>query len=178
MLLGSSSNKAGKDDALKRTLQVSNLSPLLTVEQLKQLFSFCGTVVECTITDSKHFAYIEYSKPEEATAALALNNMDVGGRPLNVEMAKTLPQKSALLHSSLASSSLPMMMQQAVAMQQMQFQQALLMQQTLTAQQAANRAASMKSATELAAARAAEISKKLKADGLVGDEMQTKDKSR
>ncbi|KAK6255234.1 hypothetical protein SCA6_016539 [Theobroma cacao] len=171
-----SPDKAGKADALKKTLQVSNLSPLLTAEQLKQLFSFCGTVVECTITDSKHFAYIEYSKPEEATAALALNNMDIGGRPLNVEMAKSLPQKPAV--SSLASSSLPMMMQQAVAMQQMQFQQALLMQQTLTAQQAANRAASMKSATELAAARAAEISKKLKADGLVTEEKETKSKSR
>ncbi|XWS13361.1 hypothetical protein CRYUN_Cryun36dG0031000 [Craigia yunnanensis] len=171
-----SPDKAGKADALKKTLQVSNLSPLLTEEQLKQLFSFCGTVVECTITDSKHFAYIEYSKPEEAMAALALNNMDIGGRPLNVEMAKTLPKKPAI--SSLTSSSLPMMMQQAVAMQQMQFQQALLMQQTLTAQQAANRAASMKSATELAAARAAEISKKLKADGHVTEEKETNSKSR
>lgn len=150
------------------------------MEQLKQLFSFCGTVVDCTITDSKHFAYIEYSKPEEATAALALNNLDVGGRPLNVEMAKSLPQKPALLNSQLAPSSLPMMMQQAVAMQQMQFQQALLMQQTMTAQQAANRAATMKSATELAAARAAEISRKLKADGVVSesDEKETKEKSR
>lgn len=148
------------------------------MEQLKQLFSFCGTVVECTITDSKHFAYIEYSKPEEATAALALNNMDVGGRPLNVEMAKSLPQKPTIINSQLASSSLPMVMQQAVAMQQMQFQQALIMQQNMTAQQAANRAATMKSATELAAARAAEISKKLKADGLVTEEPETKQKSR
>lgn len=146
------------------------------MEQLKQLFSFCGTVVECTITDSKHFAYIEYSKPEEATAALALNNMDVGGRPMNVEMAKSLPQKPAI--NSQLSTSLPMVMQQAVAMQQMQFQQALLMQQTMTAQQAANRAATMKSATELAAARAAEISKKLKADGFVTEETETKPKSR
>ncbi|KAK9933071.1 hypothetical protein M0R45_020284 [Rubus argutus] len=172
-----SPDKAGKADVLKRTLQVSNLSPLLTVEQLKQLFSFCGTVVECTITDSKHFAYIEYSKPEEATAALALNNMDVGGRPLNVEMAKSLPQKPAM-NSQLGSSSLPMVMQQAVAMQQMQFQQALLMQQTMTAQQAANRAATMKTATELAAARALEISKKLKADGVEIEENETKEKSR
>lgn len=148
------------------------------MEQLKQLFSFCGTVVECTITDSKHFAYIEYSKPEEATAALALNNMDVGGRPLNVEMAKSLPPKPAAVNPSLGSSSLPMMMQQAVAMQQMQFQQALLMQQTMTAQQAANRAATMKSATELAAARAAEISKKLKVDGIGIEETETKEKSR
>lgn len=176
-LLGSP-DKAGTADALKKTLQVSNLSPLLTVEQLKQLFSFCGTVVECTITDSKHFAYIEYSKSEEATAALALNNMDVGGRPLNVEMAKSLPPKPSLVNSTMTGSSLPMMMQQAVAMQQMQFQQALLMQQTLTAQQAANRAASMKSATELAAARAAEISKKLKADGLVDEEKETQQNPR
>ncbi|KAJ8774341.1 hypothetical protein K2173_011590 [Erythroxylum novogranatense] len=172
-----SPDKSGKEDQLKKTLQVSNLSPLLTAEQLKQLFSFCGTVVGCTITDSKHFAYIEYSKPEEATAALALNNMDVGGRPLNVEMAKSLPQKP-LSSASLASSSLPLM-QQAVAMQQMQFQQALIMQQTMNQQQAANRAASMKSATELAAARAAEISQKLKADGLVVvDEVEKKEKSR
>ncbi|ESW25609.1 hypothetical protein PHAVU_003G050400 [Phaseolus vulgaris] len=173
-----SPEKSSKDDALKKTLQVSNLSPLLTVEQLKQLFAFCGTVVDCTITDSKHFAYIEYSKPEEATAALALNNMDVGGRPLNVEMAKSLPQKPSVVNSSLASSSLPLMMQQAVAMQQMQFQQALRMQQTMTAQQAANRAATMKSATELAAARAAEISKKLNPDGLESEEKETKQKSR
>ncbi|KAK6161703.1 hypothetical protein DH2020_005084 [Rehmannia glutinosa] len=173
---GSADNER-KADSLKKTVQVSNLSPLLTVDQLKQLFAFCGTVVECTITDSKHFAYIEYSKPEEATSALALNNMDVGGRPLNVEMAKSLPPKP-ILNSALGSSSLPMVMQQAVAMQQMQFQQALLMQQTLTAQQAANRAATMKSATELAAARAAEITKKMQADGLVIEEKESDKKSR
>ncbi|KAK6914336.1 RNA recognition motif domain [Dillenia turbinata] len=171
-----SPDKAGRSDALKRMLQVSNLSPLLTVDQLKQLFGFCGTVVECTITDSKHFAYIEYSKPEEATAALALNNIDVGGRPLNVEMAKSLPQKP-VLNSSLVSSSLPLVMQQAAAMQQ-QYHQALMMQQALTAQQAANRAANMKSATELASARAAEISKKLKADGVGNEDKDADKKSR
>ncbi|XP_043719081.1 serine/arginine repetitive matrix protein 2-like isoform X2 [Telopea speciosissima] len=70
------------------------------------------------------------------------------------------------------------MMQQAVALQQMQFQQSLLVQQaTINSQQAANRAA-MKSATETAAARAAEISKKLKADGLGVEEKEPKQKSR
>ncbi|XP_042503513.1 uncharacterized protein LOC122080749 [Macadamia integrifolia] len=173
-----SSGSPEKVDVLKRTLQVSNLSPLLTVEQLKQLFSFCGTVVECSITDSKHFAYIEYSKPEEATAALALNNWDVGGRPLNVEMAKTLPPKPSVLNSNLNQSSVTVMMQQAVALQQMQFQQSLLVQQAaINSQQAANRAA-MKSATEIAAARAAEISKKLKIDGLGIEDKETKRKSR
>nr|GMD63066.1 serine/arginine repetitive matrix protein 2 [Ipomoea batatas] len=174
----SSAEKETKANSLKKTVQVSNLSPLLTVDQLKQLFGFSGTIVECSITDSKHFAYIEYSKPEEATAALALNNMEVGGRPLNVEMAKQLPPKPAILNSSTTSSSLPLMMQQAVAMQQMQFQQALLMQQAYTAQQAASRAATMKTATELAAARAAEISKKLKADGLVTESKEEDEKSK
>lgn len=168
-----SSDEASKSDALKKTIQVSNLSPLLTVDHLKQLFGYCGTVVDCTITESKHFAYIEYTKAEEATAALALNNMDVGGRPLNVEMAKSLPSKSAM-----GNSSLPLVMQQAVAMQQMQFQQALMMQQAMASQQAAARAATMKSATEMASARAAEISKMLKAEGLVSDDKEVKRKSR
>ncbi|XP_068331416.1 uncharacterized protein [Pyrus communis] len=171
-------DKAGKADVLEKTLQVSNLSLLLIVEQLKELFSYCGTVVQCIITDSKHFVYIEYSKAEKAIAALQLNNMDVGGRPMNVEMAKSLPQQPAAMNSSMASSSLPMVMQQAVAMQQMQFQQALLMQQTMTAQQAANRVATMKTATELAAAKAAEISKKLNADEVEIEKKQTKEKSR
>ncbi|KAF2541747.1 hypothetical protein F2Q68_00031776 [Brassica cretica] len=162
--------------ALKKYLQVGNLSPQLTTEQLKQHFSFCGTVVDCSITDSKLLAYIEYSKPEEATAALALNNMEVCGRALNVEIAKSLPQKPSLDNSS--SSSLPMMMQQAVAIQQMQFQQAILMQQAMATQQAANKAATMKSATELAAARAAEISRKLNPNGVGNDEKEADQKPR
>lgn len=175
-IFAGSVDKDGKADSLKKTVQVSNLSPLITVDQLKQLFAFCGTVVECSITDSKHFAYIEYSKPDEATAALSLNNLDVGGRPLNVEMAKSLPAKPA--NPPLGSSSLPMVMQQAVAMQQMQFQQSLLMQQSMAAQQAANRAATMKSATDLAAARAAEISRSLKIDGSGDEDKETQTKSR
>ncbi|KAG6536629.1 splicing regulatory glutamine/lysine-rich protein 1-like [Zingiber officinale] len=164
-----SPDEATKAAILKKTIQISNLSPLLTADHLRQLFGYCGTVVNCNITESKHFAYIEYSKAEEATAAVALNNMEVGGRRLNVEMAKSLPSKS-----SLANSSLPSVMQQAVAMQQMQFQQALMMQQAMATQQAAARAATMKSATEMASARAAEISKKLKEEGLVSDDQEVR----
>ncbi|VAH57115.1 unnamed protein product [Triticum turgidum subsp. durum] len=162
--------EAEKAEALKKIVQISNLSPILTVETIKQLFGYCGKVVDCTITDSKHIAYVEYSKPEEATAALALSNVDVGGRPLNVEMAKSLPQKT-----SIANSNLPMMMQQAVQMQQMQFQQSLMMQTSIAAQQAAVRAATMKNATDAAAARAAEISRKLKAEGFGGESAEEKD---
>ncbi|KAI5055516.1 hypothetical protein GOP47_0029037 [Adiantum capillus-veneris] len=144
-------------ELLSKTLQVSNLSSMLNVDQLKKLFSFCGTVTDCKIDDSKQLAYVEYANPEEAKAALALNNMGVGGRPLNVEMAKSLPSKK----SANAANGLPVMMQQAVAIQQFQFQQALLMQQAVASQQAALQAATAKTASETAAARAAEISRSL-----------------
>eukprot|EP00249_Psilotum_nudum_P018260 c26719_g1_i1 orf=801-2285(+) len=157
-------------DTLSRTLQVSNLSPLLTAEQLRQLFSYCGSVTDCRIADSKQLAYVEYAKPTEAKAALDLNNIEVGGRPLNVEMAKSLPAKKLSISTTPANSSqpppLPVIMQQAVAMQQLQFQQALLMQQAVATQQiAAARQASVKTAAEMAAVRAAEISKSLKGEG-------------
>lgn len=113
---------------------------------------------ECKIDDSKQLAYIEYTKPEEAKAALALNNMAVGGRHINVEMAKSLPKKPT---SATNANGLPVMMQQAVAIQQFQFQQALLVQQAVASQHAALQAATAKTAQETAAARAAEISKSL-----------------
>ncbi|GLJ40713.1 hypothetical protein SUGI_0841240 [Cryptomeria japonica] len=160
-----SSKETDNHDVLSRTVQVSNFSPLLTSEQLRQLFSYCGTVIDFRMVDSKQLLYVEYPKPEEAKAALSLNNMEVGGRPLNVEMAKSVPAKNNASSSSSQSTALPMMMQQAVAMQQLQFQQALMMQQAMASQQAASRAATLKSAAEAAAVRAAEISKTLKGDG-------------
>ncbi|MCO5580921.1 hypothetical protein L7F22_034794 [Adiantum nelumboides] len=155
-------------ELLARTLQVSNLSSMLNADQLKKLFSFCGTVTDCKIDDSKQLAYVEYANPEEAKAALALNNMGVGGRHLNVEMAKSLPSKK----SSNATNGLPVMMQQAVAIQQFQFQQALLMQQAVASQQAALQAATAKTASETAAARAAEISRSLNITGVEQEEVQ------
>ncbi|KAH7285556.1 hypothetical protein KP509_33G033500 [Ceratopteris richardii] len=158
-----SASKDSKEDEekqkelLTRTLQVTNLSPILNVDQVQKLFSFCGTVTECKIDASKQLAYVQYSKPEEAKAALALNNMGVGGRPINVEMARSLPSQKA----AAVANGLPVMMQQAVAIQQFQFQQALLMQQAVASQQAALQAATAKTASEMAAARAAEISKSL-----------------
>lgn len=154
----SKEDEAKQKEILAKTLQVSNLSSVLSADQLQKLFSFCGTVSECKIDDSKQLAYIEYTKPEEAKAALALNNMAVGGRHINVEMAKSLPKKPT---SATNANGLPVMMQQAVAIQQFQFQQALLVQQAVASQHAALQAATAKTAQETAAARAAEISKSL-----------------
>ncbi|KAH9318238.1 hypothetical protein KI387_020007 [Taxus chinensis] len=181
---GGSPSQKGQDygDVISRTVEVSNLGPLLTSEQLRELFRYCGTVTHCEIVDSKQLAYVEYSKPEEARAALALNKMEVSGRALDVEMAKSLHLKKPTLVAVTTTNSvqhppLPLMMQQAVAMQQLQFQQALVMQQSMASQQAASRAASMKSATEMASARAAEISKRLKVDGDGIDDKTTNPKS-
>ncbi|KAG6553951.1 hypothetical protein Mapa_004868 [Marchantia paleacea] len=170
-----------------RTLHVTNLSSVLTQEQLRQLFSYCGTVTDIKLSDSKQSAYVEYSSPDEAKAALALNNMEVGSRQIKVELEKKVSKPASKQGvgsgsggggSAAATPPLPMMMQQAVAMQQLQFQQALFMQQAMATQQAAARAATVKSAAEMAAARAADISKLLKPDGENGLEQPEKSASR
>ncbi|BBN00360.1 hypothetical protein MPTK1_1g28520 [Marchantia polymorpha subsp. ruderalis] len=171
-----------------RTLHVTNLSSVLTQEQLRQLFSYCGTVTDIKLSESKQSAYVEYSSPDEAKAALALNNMEVGSRQIKVELEKKVSKPASKQGVGSGSGGggsaaatpppLPMMMQQAVAMQQLQFQQALFMQQAMATQQAAARAATVKSAAEMAAARAADISKLLKPDGENGLEQPEKSASR
>lgn len=151
---------------------MTNINPILTADQLRQLFNYCGTVTDCSLSDSKTSAYIEYSKPEEAKAGLALNDMPVGGHNLKVEL-KRKPRSGKRKAGNGSNMNgmtpqLPLMMQQAVVMQQMQFQQALYMQQAMATQQAASRAATLKSASEMASARAAEITKRLMGAG-VGD---------
>ncbi|KAL2654097.1 hypothetical protein R1flu_022225 [Riccia fluitans] len=171
-----------------RTLHVTNLSTVLTQEQLRQLFSYCGTVTDIKLSDSKQSAYVEYSTPEEAKAALALNNMEVGSRQIKVELEKKSSRGSGKQgvgagsggggSAAAAPPPLPVMMQQAVAMQQLQFQQALLMQQAMATQQAAARAATVKSAAEMAAARAADISKLLEPNSEIAQDQPAKSPSR
>ncbi|KAL3686163.1 hypothetical protein R1sor_004185 [Riccia sorocarpa] len=175
-------------DERSRTLHVTNLSSVLTQEQLRQLFSYCGTVTEIKLSDSKQSAYVEYSTPEEAKAALALNSMEVGSRQIKVELEKKSSKGSSKQGGGSGSGGggsagsapppLPVMMQQAVAMQQLQFQQALIMQQAMATQQAAARAATVKSAAEMAAARAADISKLLEPTAENGQEKPEKSPSR
>jgi hypothetical protein len=100
--------------------------------------------------------------------------MNPGSGASNVDLSEA----ERLLKQSTAAPGLPnpavpphfMLMHQAVAMQQFQFQQALLLQQMMASQQAQARAATVKSAAEMAAARAAEISKQLKGNDPEGVE--------
>ncbi|XP_059665262.1 uncharacterized protein LOC132311380 isoform X1 [Cornus florida] len=185
-----SSGSADKEaEILKRTLRVSHFNPLFTVDMLKGHFSLCGKVVECSITDSKKFAYIEYSTAEEANAAFTWNKRAVEDKLYEVEMAKSLPHKPALLSSSNSQFSLCKLMEKIKDMQWVRFKQAADMPETMTpqqaadqaimtARQAADQAATMKTAKEVAVARAAEISKKLKADGFGNSDEETNRKSR
>ena len=76
-------------------LYVGNLPYSTNQEQLSELFSAYGTVVESVvITDrdsgrSKGFGFVTMSTAEEAQAAIAgLNNSDFGGRSIVVNVAR------------------------------------------------------------------------------------------
>ena len=74
-------------------LFVGNLTYSVTTEELTDLFSNHGTVVEAKVIEGKGFGFVEMSSKEEADAAKeALNGSDFSGRSLNVDTAK--PPKS------------------------------------------------------------------------------------
>lgn len=76
------------------TLHVANLSPVVTLDQLKKLFSFCGDVTEARFSaDGKNYAFVEFNSHEGAVASLALNGMQarapLSSLPLSLRL--TLP---------------------------------------------------------------------------------------
>jgi RNA recognition motif-containing protein len=74
-------------------LFVGNLSYSVTSEQLNELFSSHGSVVEAKVIEGKGFGFVEMSSVEEADAAKeALNGTEFVGRTLNVDKAR--PPKS------------------------------------------------------------------------------------
>nr|GFA00723.1 hypothetical protein [Tanacetum cinerariifolium] len=87
--------KAQKDDAIKRTVYVSDLHHLVTEAQLAGLFVYCGQVVDCRVCgDPKsplRFAFIEFTDLEGAQNALTLSGTMLGRYPI-----KVLPSKTAI----------------------------------------------------------------------------------
>ena len=82
-------------------LYVGNIPFETTKEQLEEVFSQAGTVVEVSIiTDrmtgrSKGFAFVEMSSEEEAKKAIeTLNNAEVGGRSIKVDEARPPKERS------------------------------------------------------------------------------------
>ncbi len=80
-------------------LFVGNLDYSVTSEELKNMFSEFGNVVDAVvITDretrrSRGFGFVEFGSEEEAKKAVeAMNGKDINGRKINVNEAK--PQEN------------------------------------------------------------------------------------
>ena len=75
-------------------LYVGNLPYNISDDQLQAMFAKFGTPDSArVITDrdtgqSKGFGFVEFSNPEQAKAALALNGTEFGGRSLKVNEAR------------------------------------------------------------------------------------------
>lgn len=70
-------------------LFVGNLTYSVTAEELEELFSKHGEVVEAKVITGKGFGFVEMSSQAEAEEARdALNGTDFSGRSLNVDEAK------------------------------------------------------------------------------------------
>ena len=70
-------------------LFVGNLTYSVTSQELADLFSGHGSVVEAKVIEGKGFGFVEMSTKEEADAAKeALNGTEFAGRTLNVDMAR------------------------------------------------------------------------------------------
>ena len=76
-------------------LYVGNFVYATTEEQLEQLFSEYGEVVQVNIIGNKGFGFVEMSSTEEAEAAKeALDGTEVEGRTLKVDEARPRKPRS------------------------------------------------------------------------------------
>ncbi|XWS61407.1 hypothetical protein CRYUN_Cryun07bG0123600 [Craigia yunnanensis] len=86
---------AQREDAIRKTVYVSDIDLQVTEELLAGLFLSCGPVVDCRICgDPKsvlRFAFVEFYKEEDARAALNLSGTMLGYYPVRV-----LPSKTAI----------------------------------------------------------------------------------
>ncbi|WOG90096.1 hypothetical protein DCAR_0209337 [Daucus carota subsp. sativus] len=83
----------------KRKLFVYNLPWSLSVADIKNLFSECGTVIDIEIIKkngkSKGYAFVTMSSPEEAQAVVEkFDSQELSGRLITVEFAKRLKKPS------------------------------------------------------------------------------------
>jgi len=76
-------------------LFVGNLDYTVTSDDLKAAFAQFGTIVDAVVImdkmtgRSRGFGFVEFSKPEEAKAAIEkLNGSELKGRKINVNEAK------------------------------------------------------------------------------------------
>ncbi|CAH1412642.1 unnamed protein product [Lactuca virosa] len=93
--MNSRTNLAQQEDAIKRTVHVSDIDQQVTEEQLAALFIHCGQVVDCRVCGDPNsvlrFAFVEFTDEEGAKNALTLAGTMLGFYPVRV-----LPSKTAI----------------------------------------------------------------------------------
>ncbi|KAG9133961.1 hypothetical protein Leryth_004666 [Lithospermum erythrorhizon] len=86
---------AQREDAIRRTVYVSDIDQQVTEEQLAGLFLNCGQVVDCRVCGDPssvlRFAFVEFTDLRGARNALSLSGTVLGYYPLRV-----LPSKTAI----------------------------------------------------------------------------------
>ncbi|XVE64484.1 hypothetical protein DITRI_Ditri07aG0104400 [Diplodiscus trichospermus] len=84
---------AQREDAIRKTVYVSDIDLQVTEEILAGLFLTCGPVVDCRICGDPNsvlrFAFVEFYKEEDARAALNLSGTMLGYYPVRVMPSKT-----------------------------------------------------------------------------------------
>lgn len=93
--LNNRTSMAQREDAIRKTVYVSDIDLQVTEEHLAGLFLSCGPVVDCRICGDPNsvlrFAFVEFYKEEDARAALNLSGTMLGYYPVRV-----LPSKTAI----------------------------------------------------------------------------------
>ena len=157
-------------------VHVGNLTHNVTTTQLAQLFSHCGEVRGARIAHGKQFGFVEMATSEQARKALGLNGMPLDGRILRVEacnsVRKTAPPNTGAFASNSSAADASAHLGRPTAAQvadspaevaarahRERLAKAAMLQANLNAQRAA----------EMAAARAAQISKRIVGGGELGD---------
>lgn len=87
---------------MSNKLYVGNLPYTVSTQDLENLFSSCGTILDTHIPSDKDtgrprgFAFVELSSPEEVEEAISkLNGVDIGGRNIKVTQALEKADKGA-----------------------------------------------------------------------------------
>lgn len=83
----------------KRRLFVSNFPYSTTEQDLRELFAPRNITDVRIITDrdtghSRGFGFVEFASDADASDALSLNGVDLGGRKINVAIANERPQRN------------------------------------------------------------------------------------
>uniref|UniRef100_A0A7S2TY36 RRM domain-containing protein n=1 Tax=Lotharella oceanica TaxID=641309 RepID=A0A7S2TY36_9EUKA len=72
-------------------LRVTNVSPLVNSDHLRDLFSSCGEIVsvtDCVKDGDAQTCEVEFKNAEDATNALELSGMELGDRKFDVKLAE------------------------------------------------------------------------------------------